>query len=137
MEKVVYLILSRQKDSFKIIYVDNCENTSDENFFTHHSSFKCWNDSASEKSLYLAILPMFESENDERKKISDLIIARYRPICNEETKDVKPDYKIRPKSDTRISCPCCGSEMKVDQVLKNTTIIRCTECGMSDTRVNS
>jgi transcription elongation factor Elf1 len=81
---------------------------------------------------------MFESGNEERKRISDLIIARYRPICNEEVKEVKPDYKIRQKSDTqKISCPCCGSEMKVDQVLEKSTIIRCTECGISDTRLNS
>jgi len=139
MEKVVYLIMSRQKDSFKIIYAGNCEHTSDEKFFTSHPSFKCWNDSASEKSLHLAILPMFESGNDERKRISDLIVARYHPVCNVEIKEnVEPDYKIRPKSDTqKISCPCCGSEMKVDQVLENTTIIRCTECGISDTRLDS
>lgn len=137
MEKVVYLILSRQKDSFKIIYADDCEQTSDEQFFTNHPSFKCWNNLALEKSLHLAILPMFESENEERKRISDLIIARYRPACN-EVKEVKPDYKIRQKSESqKISCPCCGSEMKVDQVLEKTTIIRCTECGISDTRLNS
>ncbi|EGP94132.1 hypothetical protein [Nitrosarchaeum koreense] len=138
MEKVVYLILSRQKDFFKIIYADDCEQTSDEKFFINHPSFKCWNNSALEKSLHLAILPMFESGNEERKRISDLIIARYHPICNEEVKEVKPDYKIRQKSDTqKISCPCCGSEMKVDQVLEKSTIIRCTECGISDTRLNS
>ncbi len=138
MEKVVYLIMSRQKDSFKIIYADNCEHTSDEKFFTNHPSFKCWNDSTLEKSLYLAILPMFESGNDERKRISDSIIARYHPVCNEEIKEVKPDYKIRQKSEPpKTSCPCCGSEMKVDQVLEKTTIIRCTECGISDTRLNS
>jgi hypothetical protein len=138
MEKVVYLIMSRQNDSFKIIYADNCEHTSDEKFFMNHPSFKCWNDLALEKSLHLAILPMFESENEERKRISDLIIARYYPACNEEIKEVKPDYKIRQKSDTpKISCPCCGSEMKVDQVIEKTTIIRCTECGISDTRLNS
>jgi hypothetical protein len=138
MEKVIYLIMSRQKDSFKIIYADHCEQTYDEKFLTNHTNLKCWNDSALEKSLYLAILPMFESGNEERKRISDLIIARYNPSCNEEIKEIKPDYKIRPKSDTpKISCPCCGSEMKVDQVLEKTTIIRCTECGISDTLLNS
>jgi len=138
MEKVVYLIMSRQKDSFKIIYADDCEQTSDEKFFTSHPSFKCWTNFALEQSLHLAILPMFESGNEERKRISDLIIARYRPVCNEEVKEVKPDYKIRQKSEPqKILCPCCGSEMKVDQVLEKTTIIRCTDCGISDTRLNS
>lgn len=144
MEKVVYLIMSRQKDSFNIIYAGDCEQTFDEGFFTTHSSFKCWTDnSGSEKSLYVAILPMFESGNEERKKISDRIIARYRPVCNLEIKyDVKPEYKIRPKSDSqnisaKTPCPCCGSEMRVDRVLENTTIIRCVECGLSDTKLNS
>jgi hypothetical protein len=143
MEKVVYLIMIRQKDSFNIIYAGDCEHTSDENFFTVNSNFQCWTkQSGSEKSLYLAILPMFESGNDERKKILDRIVNRYRPICNLEIKpDVKPDYKIRPKSENqptqKTPCPCCGSDMKVDKVLENTTIVRCTECGLSDTKLNS
>ncbi len=144
MEKVVYLIMSRQKDSFNIIYAGDCEQTSDKEFFTSNSSFKCWTEkSGSEKSLYLAILPLFESENDERKKILDKILVRYRPICNMGINyDVKPDYKIRSKPDSQNTsktpcCPCCGSEMKVDKVLETTTIIRCIECGLSDTRLNS
>lgn len=143
MEKVVYLILVRQKDSFNIIYAGDCEHTSDEQFFTDNSNFQCWTkQSGSEKSLYLAIFPMFESGNDERKKILVRIINRYRPICNLETRqDVKPDYKIRPKSENsptqKTLCPCCGSDMKVEKVLENTTIIRCIECGMSDTKLNS
>ena len=143
MEKVVYLIMSRQKDSFNIIYAGDCEQTSDDGFFTTHSSFKCWTDhSGSEKLLYLAILPMFESGNDERKQILDKIIARYHPVCNLEIKyDVKPEYKIRSKLDSQnisaqTPCPCCGSDMKVDKVLENTTIIRCIECGLSDTRLS-
>ncbi|MSV33500.1 MAG: hypothetical protein EXS76_02075 [Nitrosarchaeum sp.] len=143
MEKVVYLIMSRQKDSFNIIYAGDCEQTSDEKFFTSNSSFKCWTEkSGSEKSLYLAILPLFESGNDERKKILDKILVHYRPICNLGINyDVKPDYKIRSKPDlqntSKTPCPCCGSEMKVDKVLETTTIIRCIECGLSDTRLNS
>jgi len=51
MEKVVYLIMSRQKDSFNIIYAGDCEQTSDKEFFTSNSSFKCWTEkSGSEKS---------------------------------------------------------------------------------------
>ena len=144
MEKVVYLIMSRQKDSFDIIYAGDCEQTQDEAFFINHSSFKCWAEkSGSEKALYLAILPMFESGNNERKKILEHVLVRYRPICNLEIKyDIKPEYKIRSKlnsqnTSSQTPCPCCGSDMKVDRVLENTTIIRCTECGLSDTRLNS
>lgn len=144
MEKVVYLILARQKDSFNIIYAGECVHTSDEEFFTNNSSFKCWTAQSPSESLYLAILPMFESGNDERKKILDRILARYHPICNHEIKqDAKPEYKIRPKQDLqnppieKTSCPCCGSEMKIDKVYENTTLIRCTDCGLSDTKINS
>lgn len=142
MEKVVYLIMSRQKDSFNIIYAGDCEQTSDGDFFTSHPSFKCWT-TYSENSLYLAILPMFESENDSRKKVLDKIISRYHPVCNLEVKpEPKLEYKIRPKQDSQktsapVSCPCCGSNMEVERVLENTTVIRCIQCGMSDTRLDS
>jgi len=29
------------------------------------------------------------------------------------------------------------SHMKIDRVLENTTILKCTGCGLSDTRLNS
>jgi len=143
MEKVVYLIMSKQKDAFQIVYAGECLQTSDEAFFSNHPDFKCWMQSATEKSLHLAILPLFESGDDERKKILNKIISQYHPICNQEIKhDEKPQYKIRTKSEPeemiqKTPCPCCGSEMKIDQVLENTTIIRCIECGLSDTKINS
>ena len=151
MEKVVYIILSRVKDSFNIVYVDDCEKTEEKNYFVSNSNFKCWIDTAgSENSLYLAILPMFESNQIARKGIVTKILQRYKPVCNENKVFEKPsDYVVRPKenlptqdpkeSNTRekISCPCCGSEMKVDQVLEKSTIIKCTGCGLSDSRLNS
>ena len=59
-----------------------------------------------------------------------------------------PDYVVRPKPENIeknnddsenkiISCPCCGNRMDIDKVLENTTILRCSGCGMSDTRINS
>ena len=147
MEKVVYLILSRERDSFNIIYAGDCDLTVSEEFFTTHSSFTCWvGKSGSEKLLYLAILPLFESGNDERKRILDKIIMRYKPTCNLENISDTQQYTIRHKSNLpnnddsihpEVSCPCCGSKMKADKILENTTIIRCTECGLSDTRINS
>ncbi len=150
MEKVVYLIFSRKQDSFNIIYVGDCEKTNEKNFFPNNSNFKCWIKTAGSKdSRYLAILPMFESNQSERKKIINKILFRFHPPCN--TNDVmekKPDYIIRPKPDLestnnsdeskeKISCPCCGSDMMVDKVLEKTTILKCSGCGLSDTRLNS
>lgn len=153
MEKVVYLILSRTKDSFNIIYAGDCEKTEENNFFVNNSNFKCWIKTAgSEDSLYLAILPMFESNQNIRRGIIDKILLRYKPACNEnEIIEKPPDYLVRPKTDLsdtnktevldkpeeKIPCPCCGSEMKVDRVLENTSVLKCIGCGMSDTRLNS
>ena len=152
MEKVVYLILSRVKDSFNIVYVGDCEKTEEKNFFVNNPNFKCWIKTAgSENSLYLAILPMFESNQNVRKGIIKKILQRYKPPCNEnEVIEKPPDYVVRPREDStqtensesphtpeKIPCPCCGSEMKVDQILEKTTVIKCTGCGMSDTRLNS
>ena len=133
--------MSREKDAFNIIYAGDCQETFDDAFFTNHTSFKCWTASHSENSLYLAILPLFESEDGERKKVLDKIIGRYRPVCNLDIKESKPEYKIRPKQDlpntSHISCPCCGSNMEVEKILENSTLIRCIQCGLSDTRLNS
>lgn len=147
MEKVVYLILSRVKDSFNIVYVGDCEKTEEKDFFVSNPNFKCWIKTAgSENSLYLAILPMFESNQNTRKAVINKILQRYNPACNEnEVKEKPPEYKIRPREasseeksqDTeKISCPCCGSEMKIDQVLEKSSILKCTGCGLSDTRLN-
>ncbi len=53
MEKLIYLILSSDKDKFDILYVGKCEKTDDELFFTHHPSYNCWTQHMGyEKSLY-------------------------------------------------------------------------------------
>jgi hypothetical protein len=154
MEKVVYLIFSRKKDSFKIIYVSDCEKTEEKDFFVKNLNFQCWIKTAgSEDSLYLAILPLFESNQTQRKRVVNKILLHYHPKCNANEVAAKtPDYIVRPKfdlgskgdsektsipSDKKISCPCCGSELKIDKVLENTTILKCIGCGINDTRLNS
>ena len=144
MEKLVYLILSRDKDKFNIVYVGDCEKTEDASFFVQHEKFKCWVEkSGSEKSLYLAILPMFEKSNDQRHNVLNKIKTRYKPSCNsEDVSEVKPDYKVRNSEETKtelntFSCACCGSEMKPEKILEKSTVFRCTSCGLSDTKINS
>lgn len=141
MEKLVFLIMSRDQDRFNIVYVGDCEKTNDESFFTQHSHFKCWvQQSRSEKSLYLAILPMFEATTDYRKNVIHKIKTRYKPHCNfDDTSKVKPDYVIRKtgestKSKTHI-CSSCGSEMKSEQI-KKSTVFRCTNCKSGNTKSN-
>ena len=145
MEKLVYLILSKDKDRFNIIYVGDCEKTEENSFFVQHSQFKCWvKESGSEQALHLAILPLFESSKEKRKNILNKIVSRYKPPCNsEDITETKPDYVVRssdaadtPQSDA-FSCACCGSEMKAEQILEKSTVFRCTGCGLSDTKINS
>ena len=154
MEKVVFLIFSRKNDSFNIIYVGDCEKTEKADFFEKIPNFNSWAQIAGSKnSLYLAILPMFESNSLARKVVMKKIIGHYRPVCNPDSQEIKkPDYITRSKMDfqspnstekksneitDKTSCPCCGSEMKVDKILENTTILKCTGCGISDSRLNS
>lgn len=143
MEKLVYLILSRDKDKFNIVYVGDCEKTEDKLFFLQHSQHKCWvKHSGSEKSLYLAILPLFESNSERRKIIFQKIIAHYKPLCNSaDLQESKPDYVVRRSEDAnaepeKIMCLCCGTEMKPEKILKKSTLFRCTGCGLSDTKMN-
>ena len=143
MEKVVYLILSRTKDSFHIIFAGDCEKTEEKKFFLDNPSFKCWIQTAgSENSLYLAILPMFESNQSIRKSVLQKIIMRYKPSCNPDNTAPPPNYIVRRQVENekpfdageKISCPCCGATMKIDKILENTKIVKCTMCGLSDTR---
>ena len=140
MEKLVYLIMSRDRDNFDIVYVGDCEKTDDVSFFTQNTHFKCWMQHAvSEKSLHLAILPLFESGKEYRQNILNKIKNRYKPVCNSyETIESKPDYIVRSaKEPEKFSCPCCGAEMKSEKILEKSTLYRCTSCGISDTRLNS
>jgi len=144
MEKLVFLILSRDGDNFKIVYVGECEKTDDKSFFVQHSQFKCWvEQSRTEKSLYLAILPMFESSDDKRQNVLNKIMTHYKPPCNSaDIPKVTPNYVVRkteePSSESKkFSCPCCGSEMKSEKNLGKSTLYRCIGCGISDTKLNS
>ena len=143
MEKLIYLILSRDKDRFNIVYVGDCEKTDEETFFTGHPKYGCWTaNSDSAKSLHLAILPMFESSSQSRKNAFNKIVAHYRPVCNsDDVKETKPAYAVRKSQNTapesgKISCPCCGARMNPEKTLEKSTLFRCTSCGMSDTRLD-
>ena len=85
MEKVVYIILSRKEDRFNIIFADQCEKTEKDDFFTENEKFKCWVSHAGSKNeIYLSIFPLWDSQENERKRIVDKIILRYKPTCNME-----------------------------------------------------
>jgi hypothetical protein len=83
MEEVVYVIMGRSEDSFKILYANQSEKTKETDFFTKNDKFKCWiTHAGSEDNLYLSIYPMPDSDKDTRQKIADKTIGKYKPICN-------------------------------------------------------
>ena len=84
MEQVIYILLTQSKGTFQVIYVGESEKSQDEDFFKSHEKSKCWADAAgSEGNLYLSIYPMWKSTQDERKRLANKIINKYRPQCNE------------------------------------------------------
>lgn len=86
MEEVVYLVLSRTKDTFKIIFAGQCQKTDNAGFFIKNEKFKCWaSEAGSENNIYLAIYPMWQSSEEERENIVNKIITKYEPKCNAES----------------------------------------------------
>lgn len=85
MAEVIYLILRRTKETFEIIYAGESEKTEEADFFTKNDKFKCWIQNAGyEENLYLSIYPMWDSTQEDRKRILDKIIQKYQPRCNIE-----------------------------------------------------
>jgi len=100
MDRVAYIIFSKNKDVFNMIYVAESDKTEAQDFFTKNDQFKCWLSYAGKKeNLYLSIYPMWESSQPERNQsmwessqpernqLVKKIIARYKPICNEVNED--------------------------------------------------
>lgn len=84
MEQVIYILLTQSKGTFHMIYVGESEKSQDVDFFKNHEKSKCWADAAgSEKDLYLSVYPMWKSTPDERKRLTNKIIGKYQPSCNE------------------------------------------------------
>ena len=85
MEEVVYVLFSRIKDAFNMIYVDESDKTEKTDFFTKNDKFKCWvSHGGAYENLYLAIYPMWGSQKEEREQIVKRAITRYKPVCNME-----------------------------------------------------
>jgi len=85
MDEVVYLMFEKLQEGFKMIYADQSDKVTENDFFIKNDKFKCWLQHAgSEDRLYLSIYPMWNSENDDRERIVQKIISKYRPVCNDE-----------------------------------------------------
>ena len=88
MDRVVYIIFSKNKDVFNMIYVAESEKTESKDFFIKNDQFKCWLSYAGkEEHLYLSIYPMWESSQPQRNQLVKKIISKYKPVCNEVNED--------------------------------------------------
>ena len=85
MDKVIYIIFNQNKSGFIPLHVSESDKTDENDFFRKNNNFKCWIQHAgSEDNLHLSILPLWESEELERKRIVAKIISKYRPLCQTE-----------------------------------------------------
>jgi len=110
---VAYIIFSKDKDVFNMIYVGESDETEAHDFFTKNDQFKCWLSYAGkEENLYLSIYPMRESSQSERNQLVKKVIARYKPVCNEVNDDsynaftitnqtVEPEPEPEPEPETK------------------------------------
>ncbi len=90
MEEVLYLIMSKNKDTFQIIHAGESGKTDDVGFFTKNEKFKCWISNAdSEHNLHLCIYPMWGSTPEQRTRILNKIIQRYNPTCNADNTNIE------------------------------------------------
>ena len=88
MDKVAYIIFSKNKDVFNIIYAGESGKTEASDFFTKNEQFKCWlSNTGGENNLYLSIYPMWESNQSARKQLVRKIVDRYKPACNQVSED--------------------------------------------------
>ena len=109
MDRVAYIIFSKNKDVFNMIYVGQSDKTEARDFFTKNDQFKCWLSYAGkEENLYLSIYPMWESSGSERSQLVRKVISKYKPVCNEVNEDSQnittkqapePEPEPEPESD--------------------------------------
>jgi len=85
MGQLVYLLFSKTKNGFNMLYASQVEKTDKPDFFVQNKKFKCWIQHAgSEAMLYLAIYPVPDSQESDRERIVQQIINKYHPPCNIE-----------------------------------------------------
>ncbi len=85
MGDVIFVIFAREKDTFKVIYIEQSEKTDKNDFFTKNEKFKCWlMHGGSKENLYLSIHLMPNSDEKDRLRIVTKAISHYKPICNME-----------------------------------------------------
>ena len=114
MDKVAYIIFSKNKDVFNMIYAGESDKTEARDFFTKNDQFKCWLSYAGkEENLYLSIYPMWESSQSARKQLVRKIVDRYKPVCNQ----VSEDSENTPTSTAQIIEPEPEPEETKDDLL--------------------
>ena len=88
MDKVVYIIFTKNKEVFNMLYVGESDKTEKLDFFIKNPKFKCWiSHAGNEENIYLSIYPMWESSESELLQLAQKIVNKYEPICNQAVED--------------------------------------------------
>jgi len=83
MAETVYVLLSRNKERFTILFADECQKTAENDYFTKNPLFKNWlREAGGEKNLYICILPLPDSDERKRRDTVARIVSAYKPACN-------------------------------------------------------
>ena len=110
MDKVVYIIFTKNKEVFNMLYVGESDKTEELDFFTKNPKFKCWMSHAgNEENIYLSIYPMWESDVSQRRQLVKKVISKYKPVCNDgasengsnisQVTEPEPEPEPEPESD--------------------------------------
>ena len=98
MDRVVYIIFSKNKDVFNMIYVAESDKTEASDFFKKNDQFKCWMSHAGKKeNLYLSIYPMWESSQPERNQLVKKIITDTSQFVTKLMRILKIHQPLQPK----------------------------------------
>jgi hypothetical protein len=84
----VYAILKKpdpinKPKSYKLLFIDQSKNLSERGFYKTHPKYDCWvKESITRSNLYVAFYVMPISMPPERDSVVNLLVEKYKPVCN-------------------------------------------------------
>jgi len=85
----IYAIMIRpdpenKPNEYRIIYFGESGNLSERGFYRSHDKYGCWiSQAGSDANLHIAIHPMPNSTEKDRREVEKKLILQYKPKCNE------------------------------------------------------
>ena len=87
-EPGIFAIMSKPNptenpQNYRVIYFEDSDNFS-KSIIEKHPKIECWKKNQLH-GLYYELYKMGGSTSDQRKQITEILIQKYDPVCNEET----------------------------------------------------